>query len=510
MTAFRGLFIVVLVLTMVGGVGLVLAAPSPQGAPALPTATFYPPEPNAYSIETARGSAVPLVVPGETIGGVTFSDTTVTNQYPLGLVFTSIVENPESANSIRLVTYGVEGDVTARTPVEFGGDDLRTITATIWDDTPAPVWTQFGFAWEVITDDGGIDGTRHDHTYEDPTRDWIRVESPPITFYWFDIDGRETDEFAQILATNISQTFPRLERAFGGSISPDWNWTIVMYPDQAAYDAVYGGGFVNFVNNYRIFDSHASIGLGNQCPYFVPLEQRDQAWSLGFVMTNGAVQRMIQEFQREHSPATVVGWWFAGQSVWFREGPIPYNLRLQDLAFFGYQLPPMHDANGYPVINFPDVDDDCGNVIDHVGASFVNWFVLTFGIDAHADVMANMRSGLELLEALETVTGSRFIDLENAWRSTVGFAPITEADVDPTLALGPAVAPTYFAGDRFQMPGIGVIGLRELPGDLAGPIVCLAGTEVEVLRVGSLDGFDWYELDCAGSVGWYPETDLRQ
>src|SRR5690606_33700196 len=117
-----------------------------------------------------------------------------------------------------------------------------------------------------------------------------------------------------------------------------------------------------------------------------------------------------------------------------------------------------------------------------------------------------MRQNVSVYDALEQVTGKTFLELENEWRVYLGLAPFTEADLDPAAALGPVIDPLVATGEAITLPAMPPLPV--VP-EAASPTAassgqCFANTTVTVLAMGSLDGQDYYQVDCMGQIGWMP------
>ena len=92
-----------------------------------------------------------------------------------------------------------------------------------------------------------------------------------------------------------------------------------------------------------------------------------------------------------------------------------------------------------------------------------------------------------------------------------GSAAVFElADLDPASALLPPIDPIYAVGDSFTLPATTpFLPFYQEPrpnGFLGGQ--CYANMTITIQRVGSLDGIDYYQIECLGQVGWVTRAQL--
>ena len=78
------------------------------------------------------------------------------------------------------------------------------------------------------------------------------------------------------------------------------------------------------------------------------------------------------------------------------------------------------------------------------GRSMVQFMVSRFGVDKMADLMAEMKNGRRVEDAIRTVYGVDIVELDNMWRATIGASPYVPPElggVRPTAVPRPAVLP---------------------------------------------------------------------
>jgi hypothetical protein len=199
-------------------------------------------------------------------------------------------------------------------------------------------------------------------------------------------------------------------------------------------------------------------------------------------------------------------WWSEGQPQWFGIAPGKYDERLRRLATL-QDIPSLRTEIG----SEQTMADGCYALSYAVGASFINWLLTNYGGTAtHLEIAQLMRANSSIYEAVEAATGKPFMEIENEWRAYLGFPALELADVDPASALGPAIDPVAAEGDTVTLPATPPLpGIYEAPGPnqlTSGQ--CFANTPVKILRVGSLDGVDYYQVDCMGQVGWMSRDQL--
>src|SRR5512145_111504 len=113
--------LIVLVLTMTSIIWMAVAAPPQQGGK-IPTPTLYPSENTPYTLETVGGEDPTLTFDLAAANGITPGTTTVTSDYPHGMIFTvaPTSENGDILDVILFIRYA-HGSGT-RVVAEFDPD----------------------------------------------------------------------------------------------------------------------------------------------------------------------------------------------------------------------------------------------------------------------------------------------------------------------------------------------------------------------------------------------------
>jgi hypothetical protein len=233
--------------------------------------------------------------------------------------------------------------------------------------------------------------------------------------------------------------------------------------------------------------------------------------SIDFAVEQAVPHEIAHLYQFEYN-VTGPNWWTEGQAEYFTYSTgntMPSDLRLRHLATLDPDLPSLEGDN---ISRNLKMEDGCLYANYNVGHSFLNWFVATYGIEAHAEVvrMNGQEAGTSIFEAMEAVTGEDFLDIENKWRAYIGFNTLSLADVDPASALEAPIDALYVEGDSVTLGAMPIQNpIYEVPGEnkIANGS-CFANTKITILRVGSLNGVNYYEVDCQGQQGWMKEAQL--
>lgn len=473
-----------------------LAAPPGQDD-MLPTPTLFPVEDLAYTLETVGGEDKTLTVAHAAAGDFTFSETTIISRYPRGMVFTI---QPESVKGdiqdvILFIRYphGSGTRVVAEPDASVPGGWLAHPWAL---GEGQPAWTHFNFYWRVRDTTGAtVDTEPVPMDYWDPTRLWHRLETPYYIVYWFGVSDDDPDQFAQQAAYAIISTHERRVAGFGEAIS--YTPIATVYGSRADWDEIYASGISNSTAG-----GLTSNALGMSVQYAPVGPTKEQINWLSHVITH----ELTHMYQFDVvGGSTGPNWWMEGQAEWFGFRPGRYDIRLMELATL-QNLPTLSREVTRNLIQA----DGTMYLVYHMGASFINWFIANFGIEAHADTVILMKQNTDLYEALETVTGVSFFELENRWRAYIGLPPFELADLDPAQALEPPIDPVAAEGDVRTLPATPpLVPLNEKPALRAiASGQCFANMEITILRVGSLEGVDYYEVDCMGQTGWLTRDQL--
>lgn len=502
-------------------IGLVpaLAGPSTQDGPNIPTPTPFPVENVSYDLSVVGGQSETLTFPGMEADGITVGETTAVSEYPRGMVF-------------RVKAESVNGDITRATlfiRYAHGSGDRAQATfdsateewvAHAWEGGAGqPAWTHFNFYWSIIdASNVGIETEPQAAVYSDPTREWYRVDTEYLTFYWFGTEETPPEEIAERVAYVISSTEPRRIAGFGGPLS--YKPIGVAYPTYETYGEMSGSGIAN-PNTAGYTSTNLGMTIQNfsmptdswfeslsECIYLTPREERTEEFRIKGLIEGTIAHEVTHLYQFEYGGTISSLWWSEGQAEYFGFAPGTYDNRLRHLA----TLQDIASLRGDNIgASFTEADG-CYALAYDVGVSFINWLLTNYGgIETHHRIVElYWHEGLTLIPAIETATGQTFFDLENGWRTYLGFPALSMADVDPASALQEPINPAFVEGDTVTLTSPRPQAMADNPGpNQLSNIACFPGTTVEILRVGSLDGINYYLVDCQGSQGWMVAEQLN-
>lgn len=493
-----------------------LAGPNYQGNGDLPTPTPHPVESVAYELTVVGGHAELLSFPGAEGEGITINDTHAVSQYPRGMLFSvqiSSVNGPiqdviffmryqhGSGNRIN-ATYDAEKNIWIAHPWANGEGQ--------------PAWTHFSFFWRVRDASGAtLETTPQATDYSDPTRPWFRVESEHMIMYWFGFYEDDPDYVASNVALAVAATEPRRVAGFGGPLS--YKPINVAYPTRETLGEIFGSGQSNSnaagwtSNELGMTIQHISMPTDDwferqkDCVWLRPREDRTEE-----VRTNGLIFTVVPHeithlYQYDKGVSGGPSWWSEGQADYFTYAAGLYDQRLRHLATL-QNFPNMEEN----VPAFTYEADGCYGFAYDAGVSFINWILTNYGgLDTHLKVVETFRRTGDIKKALEEATGETFFDLQNGWRVYLGLNAFNLADIDPASALEDAIDPLVQVGDTITITTMRV-PLNQKPGPISlAQGACFSGSTATVLRMGSLDGVNYYEIDCLGLKGWVTDAQLR-
>lgn len=509
----------------VGGVGFVLAviaiialalpaaaAPSRQD---LPTPTPYPVEEVAYELAVVGGADETLTFPGLEQDGITVGETTVRSMYPRGMVFS--VEASSANGDIQDVILFMRyvHDSGTRVVAEQDPETGAWIAHPWASGSEQPAWTHIRFYWRVRDTSGvSVETAIHPVDYWDPTREWFRAESEHVILYWFGFGEDDPDAIAAKMAKSMAATHPRRVAGFGRPLS--YKPIAIVYPSREALAETSGSGVErNRVAGYTSSDLGISVQILRGTD--VPPGNEECIWALApeewtmerridtiFSTTTHEVTHLYQyDIQ---GGAYGPEWWSEGQPEWFNIAPGQYDRRLRQLATL-QDIPSLRTSIGSDLTQA----DGCYALSYDVGPSFINYLLTNYGgVDTHRRIVELMRANATIYEAVEEVTGKSFLDVENEWRTYLGFAPLSLADVDPASALEPVEDSMFAVGDTVTLPATPALSaVYEKPGPKAlASGQCFANMPVTILEIGALDGETYFKVDCMGQVGWMTRDQL--
>ncbi|HEX3052095.1 MAG TPA: hypothetical protein VHP83_15660 [Aggregatilineaceae bacterium] len=494
---YWGVCILVLMVFVLSALAFPAASGQAQGG-ILPTPTPFPVDNLEYDVTTVGGSPETLTYDHPDQDGFVLGQTTVTSEYPRGMVFTLAPTSPNGEiTEITLFLRYVHGSGT-RVQAEWDEAAGQWIAHPWATGEGQPAWTHFDFTWRVRDETGAaVDTEPIAADYSDPTREWFRMESPEIIVYWTGFSTSNPDWFGSTAAEAVAATTPRKIAGFGEPIS--YKSIAVIYGSREMMNEMYGSGISD--ETAGGFTS-SDLGISVQYAPYASDDASNIEW-LSHVITHELTHLYQYDLMGGNQGPN---WWVEGSADWFAIRPYQYDARLMNLATM-QDIPSLTEQ---VTRNMVQADGRPYLVYD-MGASFINWLNMNYGgIDTIRQIIAQMQAGVDVYEAIEQATGKLFIDLQNEWRIYLGYEPLDLADIDPAAALQPAVDPLFEVGDTVTLPPSPPLpGIYENPGpDELYTGQCFANTAVEILQVGSLDGVDYYQVDCMGQIGWMTRDQL--
>lgn len=489
------------------------AAPGAQSN--LPTPTPAPIEDAPYVLTVVGGEPLTQTFPGLEQDGITVGETTADHQYPRGIEFSLTAESENGP--IQDVILFIEFLHGERTRVVAEWDSQREVwLAHPWDTGEGrPAWTNFKFFWRVRdASDVFIETEPVEMDYYDPTKTWFRSESDYLVLYWTGFGEDEADTIAQTMANAMASTHQRRVDGFGAALS--YKPITVIYPDRDTLAEIYGSGVTN--DRAAGFTS-SELGMSVQILRDASLVRGNEECIWALQPEDWTMERRINtiyhvstheithlwQYDVQAGPRGYL-WVSEGQAEWFGYAPGEYDQRLRTLATL-QDIPPLETD----ISSAMTQADGCYALAYDVGPSFLNFLMANYGgLETHRKVAELMRQDHSIYEAVEQVTGKPFLEIENEWRIYLGYRPLTVADIDPSAALEPLVDPLYDVGDVVTLPTTPPVSLIfEHPGpNQIAKGQCFAGMQVTIKRGGSLDGMDYYEVDCMGQIGWMGRDQL--
>lgn len=520
-TGIFGTFLTLMIL--IGLAFPVAAAPPRQGGDDslnLPTPTPAPVLSVSYELSVVGGQAETLTFASEEYDNVTLSNITAFPNYPRGVEFTATI-TPKGDLTIDAVNFFVRyvhGD-RSRVPTTYDPDTNQWSAHPWATGDGQPAWTPFEFYWSITTSDGvTTQTTAHPMDYADPNREWFRVETPHIIIYWFGFGEDNVTQIAEDIATAMASTHERRVIGFGGDLG--YKPVGVLFPSDEALAEMYGSGATN--SNAAGFTSD-DLGMTVQeisipseewyerlkdCVWLTPREERTMEGQIRGAIFGTIPHEVTHLFQYEFGVLRGPLWWTEGQADYFTHSGGLYDRRLRYLASVDPNIPILATE----IVGSNNIEaDGCYALAYDVGASFINWMLTNYGgIELHARITEAMSGNTAPQDAIEIATGKTFFELENEWRAYIGFNQLSEADVNPEAALQPAIEPVFAVGDSVTVPGFRTMAMADAPGSALGQMPCFAGTQVTILKSGSLENINYYQVDCQGNVGWVQEAQLNQ
>ncbi len=389
---------------------------------------------------------------GGDAGVFTIGDIVYTSNYPEGMTFS--IEAASSAGPITRATvfYDFGSPITGRVQADEFDSENGVIRATLHRyeaDNGLIPWLTVNYTWRLIDAAGNVYESEPQYAiYADHTRDWMHVENDLVRIYWFGLPdwvGEQALDAVDDARERWAQGFPGVELAsrplvviypdldsflewrgeagrdsirFVGTLGRQWNGTVQRVPDQARLDRECGG-----LNLEEDFD---------------------------YIVRSLARSTVTHELTHFHQYAMHVDrgptWWIEGEATFFEDPVQPWDseARVRGLAAMD-ALPSLRgDASGAGTLG----PDGCTHVAYDIGASFMRFLRDNYGgYEGHGQITTLIAQNVGVYEAIETVTGRPFDELEAEWRASVGAGPA------PTPVPTPTPLILNFPTPAFNPPG---------------------------------------------------------
>lgn len=470
----------------------------------------------AYSFTVVGGKDEPQSYPDQTVDGIQFTNFTYRSLYPGGMEFKVIITPPEGVTIDQVTLFysfstGKGGRASARQ-----GENPGEWIAIPYEGRGLPPWHEIDAYWGVRGPDLSVNSEPEHAVYYDATREWYRAESEDVLVYWYGMP----EDLGRYVLEAMAQNHDKYLEGFGAALpyrpmavifppGPDWN----EYKGDSSIDDTQMGFTGTIINEagstIQRVRTLEPAEIRAECPWN-PAEP-----SVEFQMKVAASTVSHETghlYQQETGVLRGPTWWIEGQATFFEVfEEYPVHERLRNLAQLrGGDLPTLQ-GDGPSGGALTAAEDGCTHLLYDMGASFMSWLVDTHGgVATYRAVVEAIRHGASLPEALESVTGISFLDLENEWRAFLGVGPVPAEVLDPSLTLSDPVEPSYAPGEEVVLPPTPFQQLvYNAPTEKSiADAMCFANTSVEILRAGNDGTVNWYEVDCLGMVGWMNQAQL--
>jgi len=344
------------------------------------------------------------------------------SQYPAGFSFSGEIES--SGGKIVEARVNWQHSLTVRRSAVAKIDDTGTKLTANWEanaGNAVPQWVGVEYWWTLTDAAGNTYQTPRQYAeYADNTRKWHRAESEDIIVFWED---GVPDKVGQLTIDAMKE-----QRAF---YLKNWGKLLNYRPRAIIY------------LNKRSWEEWAPAVRSSNT-----IGTTNQGWG-------GTVQVYIRRYGPEdvaygtvlHEVGHLYQYYNGGLrgDCWFYEGNATYFElrqqydylgRVQEMAESG-KLPSLQD--GGPSCRSLDQGRDAYDI----GYAFFKWMEETYGGDAHAKLWGLVAKGKTQKEALESVTGLNFVEMETEFRSWLGASDPNPPTPVPTMGFDFPPTPTY-------------------------------------------------------------------
>ncbi|MDX1613048.1 MAG: peptidase MA family metallohydrolase [Candidatus Promineifilaceae bacterium] len=380
-----------------------------------------------------------LATPLEAQEGIEIDRERSTLEFPTTITFELVARSSSEIETISLF-YGVD----ARR-CQSGGSrqDLQFEPATevdvewSWDlrrSGSLPPGTTIWWRWRVTDADGNVQETqRKEQIVTDDRVAWRSAQQSGITVHWYVGDN----DFGQQVLDNTITAMQHVGERLG--LDPPEQATLWIYPDSAAVrDALAVSA-----------DWAGAVAFPTYDTMYVSLAPGQTVWEME-VVPHEMAHLIVGEATFNCRGGRLPVWLNEGLAVYAEGSLDPDELEDVLAALENDNLVALQSlADGFSAYG-----RDAGLAYTQSGAVTM-YLVETYGLEELATLLAQVRQGQHIDQALDAVYGFDTVELDNTWRTAQGFEPLAtpnSAGADatptpvPTLALiQPPVAPSASA-----------------------------------------------------------------
>jgi hypothetical protein len=289
-----------------------------------------------------------------------------------------------------------------------------------------PAWVGINYWWDLIDEAGNnFQTTRIQSEYADHTRKWNHVESLDINMY---IEDGLPESVGPDTIEAMKTQRPLYYRSWGFLL--DYKPRAIIYKNFDSF-AEWNPDFKPSGPTVVLGTTRAEWGATVQV-YYQPA--RAQGYNfVSWVVVPHEVGHLYQ--QAAGGFVQGLDWFIEGDAGYFELKEVPSCVdKSKQMAADG-SLPSLQGEG--PGIRGSDISGY------DVGCAFFYWLTDTYGPDAHYKLWSQISKGTSRLDALQSVTGLSFADMDTAFRKWLGMAnPVAEPPLEfPTLEFPPTRAP---------------------------------------------------------------------
>ena len=314
----------------------------------------------------------------------------------------------------------------------------------------ALVWWQ----WLVQDANGGkFTSPRQTSTWLDSIHSWQDITGGNINLHYY--DGGQS--FGQALHDAAATALVRLSKDVGLSLEKPVD--IYIYAnttdmqDAILYEPAWAGG--------KAFPENAIVIIGVSTDQ-LEWGQSTEAHELTHVLVDRFAFSCL---------GSIPNWLNEGLAVYGEGGPQPAETTQFDQARTANQLLSLRSLAGAF-----SADSDRANLSYGESYSVVNFLLQTYGREKMTSLLIALRDGATADEALQSVFGFDTDGLENAWRASIGAAPIA-GGLNPTPAPTATQVPTFVPVGAAPVAPASPVSTRDTQESTPAPTLAQAPTQ---------------------------------